>query len=189
MVITLSAFSQRNYEIQVYYGFPTAQMRWTQDLTGIASTELSQPVDIGLRYKFQLNNRFGLFTGLQYFQTTKIINISGGGMPIAGPTRFEEPLEILSIPVLVEYGFLKYLYLAAGPQIDIQLTDDRYTSQDQDGIGYIVGLGGRVQREKLSFFVFPNFSRHSWIPFKNREFSSRQVLEVFSLQMGVGYSF
>ncbi|MCL6259733.1 hypothetical protein M3O96_11580 [Aquiflexum sp. TKW24L] len=189
MGTSFSALSQKNNEIQVYYGLPEARMRWNVEVIGASSNQLNSALDFGIRYRRQINESWGFTTGLQYFQAEKIITLMPTGMPTLGPSQFKEPLKLLSIPLLAHFDFLKYFYLSAGPQLDFQLPDDMFKSQDQRGIGYIVGIGGRIEKENLSLFVFPNFSRHSWIPFKKQEFDSRQVLEVFSLQVGVGYKF
>jgi hypothetical protein len=189
VVLALPAFAQQNNEVQLYYGFPSANLRWNFEVLGASSSDLHSSVDFGLRYRRQLDSKWGILTGLQYFQSEKIMRLMPTGMPVFGPSTFEESLKILSLPLLAEYSFLKYFYLAAGPQIDFQLTEDMFKSQNQTGIGYIVGAGARAQKEKWSFFAFPNFSRHSWIPLQKQEFDSRQVLEVLSLQIGLGYQF
>jgi hypothetical protein len=187
--ISFSALSQENNEIQVNYGFPEARLRWNVEVFGASSNQLNSALDFGIRYRRQLNESWGFTTGLQYFQAEKIITLMPTGMPTLGPSQFKEPLKLFSIPLLADFEFLRYFYLSAGPQLDFQLTDDMFKSQKQSGIGYIVGVGTRIQKERFKFFIFPNFSRHSWIPFKKQEFDSRQVLEVFSLQLGVGYKF
>jgi hypothetical protein len=189
MGISFSALSQKNNEIQVNYGFPEARMRWNFEVIGASSSQLNSVLDFGIRYRRKIKESWGYTTGLQYFQAEKIMTRMPTGMPTHGPSQFKEPLKLLSIPLLADFEFLKYFYLSAGPQFDFQLTDDMFKSQDQSGIGYIVGIGGRIEKGNLNLFVFPNFSRHSWIPFKKQEFDSRQVLEVFSLQVGVGYRF
>lgn len=75
--------------------------------------------------------------------------------------------------------------MAAGPEIDLQLTENSFSYQS--GLGYKVGLGGRYESGKLAFVLVPNLKRHSAIPFNKVE--RKHILTELSLQVGVGYKF
>lgn len=86
-----------------------------------------------------------------------------------------------------EYELTKFLFVAAGPLLDFQLSKDNNFDK-QSGLGYLVGLGGKVQKEKFSFTVFPNYKRHSVFPFENNG-DAKDILREFGVQFGVGYRF
>lgn len=51
---------------------------------------------------------------------------------------------MLSIPLNAEYELTHFLFVAAGPLLDFQLSEDN-NLENQSGLGYLVGLGGKVK--------------------------------------------
>lgn len=94
---------------------------------------------------------------------------------------------MLSFPIFAEYELGNFFYAAGGPILDFQLSEGNNFS-DQSGLGYLVGLGGKVKIEKISFNVFPNYKRHSVIPFEKQQ-REKDILQEFGVQFGVGYKF
>lgn len=89
---------------------------------------------------------------------------------------------MLSVPVFAEYSLGKYFYGAPGPIIDFHQSELNNFS-DQSGFGYLAGLGARFGGPKLAFTVFPNYKRHSVIPFEKQE-NAKDVLQVWNSVWG-----
>lgn len=94
---------------------------------------------------------------------------------------------MLSIPVYAEYALGKIFYAAAGPILYFQLSEGNNFS-GQSGVGFLVGLGGKLKTEKFAFSIFPNYKRHNTIPFE-KEGNYKQLLQELGVQLGVGYRF
>lgn len=94
---------------------------------------------------------------------------------------------MLSIPIYAEYDLGEIFYVAAGPIIDFQLSEG-INITDQSGIGYLAGLGAKLNTNKVSFSIFPNYKRHAVVPFE-KEGNYKHVLQELGIQLGVGYQF
>lgn len=189
LVSGMYAYGQRQNEVQANIGLGAADMHWSQEMLGMGTTEIGDVNSIGMRYRRTFDAHWSISTGAQYFRG-RVLTTPAPGPAFHGLNAiFEDKLEMLSFPIMMEYTFLKFLYVSVGPQMDVQLTETGFESQNQNGIGYIFGLGGRYQTDRFSIFLFPNLSRHSWISFQNRGGNGRQVLSVYSLQIGMGYRF
>lgn len=189
LVSGMYAYGQRQNEVQANIALGAATMHWNQEILGMGTTEIADVNSIGMRYRRTFDSHWSISSGGQYFRA-RVLTTPAPGPAFHGLFLiYEDRQEILSVPVMVEYTFLKFLYVSVGPQLDFQLTETRFESQNRNGIGYILGLGGRYQTNRFSFFLFPNLSRHSSISFQNQEAKARQVLSVYSLQMGIGYRY
>lgn len=182
------AFAQNGFEVKGYFGISGTSVGPNQDLIGSSSVSMTDFREFGLLVSYGIGQKFRINTGVNYSFST--VQFSPAPCPNCfGNSLFvhNSDFEMLTIPVFAEYGLGKYFYAAAGPIIDFQLSESNNFS-DQSGFGYLAGLGVRFGGPKLSFTVFPNYKRHSVIPFEKQE-NVKDVLQEFSVQFGIGYRF
>lgn len=184
-----SVFAQGGLEVKVYFGAAGALAGPKQELTGSSSVEMEGFKEFGLSLskgiggKFRLNGGFAILDSkVEFFPNFppcfNCLSISYAHNP---------DFSMLSIPIFAEYSLTNFLFVAAGPVVDFQLSEGN-NFDDQSGVGYLVGLGGKVRAEKFTFSLFPNYKRHSVIPFENNG-NAKDILQEFGVQFGVGYRF
>lgn len=184
----ISVFAQNGLEVKGYFGISGTLVGPNQDLIGSSSVSMADFREFGLLVSHGIGPKFRINTGVNYsystveFSPAPCPNCFGNSLYVHNPD-----FEMLSIPVFAEYGLGKYFYAAAGTIIDFQLSEGNNFS-DQSGFGYLAGLGARFGGPKLSFTVFPNYKRHSVIPFEQQE-NLKDVLQEFGVQFGIGYKF
>lgn len=180
------ALGQSGPEVKGYFGISGAQVGIVADVSVESSVEMNGFKEFGLMLSSGIGGKFRLNGGLNYaygkveFQCDLC---SGSDLP----NPYDQDFRMLSIPVYVEYELTNFFYLAAGPLVDFQLSENNYL-EDQSGLGYLIGLGGKVRTEKLTFSIFPNCKRHAVVSFDTPE-GDKTFLQEFGLQLGVGYSF
>jgi hypothetical protein len=179
LLISFGAFAQNENEIKVYAGTSKAFIQRQIPWFGEGSIEASNFWELGIGYSRTLVGNLGVSSGLNFSRSDILIKPAPG---VEIPTR-DEKFEMLTIPLLFEYTFFKYGFLAAGPLLDFQLTENNFS--DQSGIGYLLGPGGEYETGNLSFSLFPNLKRHSAITFNGTE-NSKYILTELGLQLGVG---
>lgn len=94
-----------------------------------------------------------------------------------------ERFQMLSFPVLMRYSIFPFLYVNAGPMLDIQRSKN--PDYNQSGIGYLLGIGAEHYLKKVGVFVHPHFKRHATIPFESTNYN----LNEFGVQFGLAYKF
>lgn len=187
-----SAAAQSDFQLKGYFGISGTSASRKVDLDGASSVDMKNFKEFGLLLSKSVGGNFRLNTGLNYAYGDVSFRPGPCGDPICMQASsimyvHEPKFKMLSVPLYAEYGFWKILYAAAGPIVDFQLSDGNNFS-DQSGIGYLIGLGGKIDTEKLSFSIFPNYKRHSVIPFEDSA-KYKHVLQELGLQFGVGYKF
>ncbi|MEB2783849.1 hypothetical protein [Algoriphagus persicinus] len=175
-----------------YFGISGTRADRKVALDGASSVDMKNFKEFGLLLSKSVGSNFRLNTGLNYAFGDVSFRPGRCGDPICMQASslmyvHEAKFKMLSVPLYAEYGFWEFLYAAAGPIVDFQLSDGNNFS-DQSGIGYLIGLGGRVETEKMSFSIFPNYKRHSVLPFDDSAMY-KHVLQELGLQFGVGYKF
>jgi hypothetical protein len=186
------AFGQSGLELKGYFGVSGTLVGPNADVAGGSSVEMEGFREFGLTLSKGIGGKFRLNGGLSYAYS----NVEGGnnycalcsepGFPNPNlPYAYNQDFRILSIPVYAEYELTNFLYVAAGPLLDFQLSEDN-NFDDQSGLGYLVGLGGKVRARKFTFSAFPNYKRHAVIPFDKPQ-GYKDFLQEFGLQFGVGY--
>lgn len=186
MFTSVSAFSQKGPELKGYFGFSGTLLGPNAGVVGSGSAEMNGFREIGLTLSTGIGGKFRLNTGLSYAYGLVEIQCdlcSETGLPFP----YNQDFRMLSIPIYTEYELTKFLFVAAGPILDFQLSEGNNIT-DQSGLGYLVGFGGKVNTEKFTFSLFPNYKRHSVIPFENNG-DAKDILREFGVQIGVGYRF
>lgn len=179
-------FAQSNLDVKGYFGMSGTQLARKADIVGIGGVEMNKLNEFGILLSNRFSEKFSLSGGVGYsfsevsFQAPPCPNCSDG--LIVG--RISD-FKMLSFPIYAEYALGKYFFVAAGPIIDLELSNEE-TYSSQSGVGYLIGLGGRWSTEKFSFSIFPNYKRHGMIPFDNSS-KFKHVLQELGVQAGVSY--
>jgi hypothetical protein len=186
LLFGFSIKAQSVLEVRGYFGVSGAMANWNEDLDGASSVEIENFVEIGVLLSKSISNKFSLSGGLNYSFAN--VNYSPNLPPcfncLSIIIRHNPDFKMLSIPVYAEYALGKIFYAAAGPVVDFQLSEgNNFTNQS--GVGYLVGLGAKLNTEKLSFSIFPNYKRHNVIPFE-KEGNYKQILQEIGVQLGMG---
>ncbi len=181
---SLTIFSQN--KISVYYGFSDNALLRNSDLVGGPGFEGKGGNLYGLGYEKELVKNFSLKTGLEYSKNK--IELTPNFYPEIDMTPREVDIEILTIPIYANYTFLKYLFVNGGALIDFELNREEYAStDDQSGIGFGIGIGGKYDFDNLTVFINPFYRSHAIIPFEKENYN--QHLNEIGLIFGIGYNF
>lgn len=187
-LLGLPVFAQIGFEVKSYFEISGANVTPKVDLNGRSSVYMNNIKKFGLLFSNGFGANFRINSGLNYsYSIAKHPLFFCLNDQKCNRIAIETKFKMISIPVYAEYGLGRYLYAAAGPVIDFQLSEGNSFS-DQSGIGYLVGLGGKVTTDKLLFTVFPNYKRHSVIPFEKQR-GVKDILQEFGVQFGVGCKF
>lgn len=178
---TFKTAAQNQSEIRGYYGISSYELKRNQILDGGASYDPETAYELGIRYILRMPNGLGLESGVGFW--TGDIGITSAPMP--EQTSRRERLQITSIPVLLNYRFLEYFFVNAGPVLDFQNSDNSFDSQS--GIGVSAGIGVNHYIRNFQMFVNPNFRHFALIPFEKEDHHSK--LSGLGIQFGMGYSF
>lgn len=186
LLMNIAAFAQSAFEVKGYFGVSGALANRKVELDGASSVTMKNLKEVGVLLSKDFTEKFSLSGGLNYSFAKVDFNPNFQPCVECKSSYIHNPdFQMLSIPIYAEYALGKYFYAAAGPLVDFQLSEGNNFS-DQSGFGYLIGLGGKIEREKFSFSIFPHYKRHSVIPFDNSP-QSKHVLQEFGLQFGVGY--
>jgi len=179
---SLSAFSQTQNEIRLYYGITDSKLLRSDELIGGASYDIENSYEFGFRYLLEVTDNLALETGLNYWQGDVLITSA----PMPEQTTRTEALQTTSIPIFANYTFLDYFFVNGGPVMDFQGSESE-SVDPQAGIGVGFGLGAQYAFNNFNIYVNPNFRRYAVIPFEEED--NHQKLTSFGVQLGVGYRF
>jgi len=178
------AFGQNGLDVKGYFGFSGTRVGPTSDFAEGVSLKVKEFKEFGLMFSSGIGGKFRLNGGLSYSYGKVWIQCDlCSRSDLANP--YNQDFRMLSFPVFAEYELTNFFFVAAGPLLDFHLSEGNNLA-DQSGLGYLVGLGGKVKTEKFTFSVFPNYKRHALFPFDKPE-GSKSFLQEFGLQLGVGY--
>ncbi len=169
-------------QFRIYYGFTSSDLLRSEDLDGDAGYENGKSFNAGVRYLRKLSRKLSLETGVAFFKTDVKITPAFAGEP---RDARKEDLNLVSIPVYLNYSLGKYFFINGGPFVDFQSGDKSFDKQS--GIGYSIGFGVKYNYKRFVFYAAPFFKRHAWIPFKEERY--HQKLTESGVQIGIGYQF
>ncbi len=177
-------FSQN--KISVFYGFSDNALLRKAELIGGPGYAGKGSNLYGFSYEKALFKYFSLETGLEYSKNK--IEITPNFYPGIDMTPKNVDIEILTVPIYANYTFLKYIFVNGGALIDFELNREEYASTDnQSGIGFGIGIGGKYDFNDLTVFVNPFYRSHAIIPFEKENY--HQHLNEIGLKFGIGYNF
>jgi hypothetical protein len=180
-------YSQGSIEIKAFYGFSGTHLRSNAEIVTGTSVEVDRFREFGMIFSKGIGQKFRLNGGLTYSYAEANLDYNSSYCPSCLTILHNSEFRMLSVPVYAEYSPTDFLFVAAGPVLDFQLSEDN-NFNDQSGFGYLVGVGGRVQAQNFTISVFPNYKRHAVIPFE-KSTGYKNFLQEFGLQVGVGYRF
>lgn len=175
-------FAQTNQQISVVYGFLGNELVRDEQLTGGPGFEAQSSSEFGFKYALFVHKKLRLELGLNQINMDVKINPEFMGTPVTART---EKLKMISIPVLIQYDFLNYLFVNGGLLFDFQKKNNSFDSQS--GIGMSLGFGAAYKFKQFSIFVNPIYKRHAIVPFNPERFQQR--LNQLGIVAGVGYAF
>lgn len=181
------AFAQNDFELKAYFGLSGAQVGIIADVSVESSVKMKGFREFGLMLSSGIGGKFRLNGGLTYAYSKMEFQCDLCNSWSDLPNPYDKDFRMLSLPVFAEYELTKFLFVAAGPLLDFQLSENNYL-EDQSGLGYLVGLGGKVRTDRFTFSVFPNYKRHAVVPFEKQD-GYKVLLQEFGLQFGVAYRF
>ncbi|WP_192346734.1 outer membrane beta-barrel protein [Algoriphagus sp. Y33] len=189
--ILLAGFSvtaQSALEVKGYFGVSGVRADPKVDLDGASSVTIRNFKEVGVLLSQGIGEKLSLTGGVDYsFADVKYNPNFPPCINCLYGYSHNPNFQMLSIPIYAEYALGKVFYAAAGPIIDFQLSEDNNIT-DQSGIGYLAGLGAKWNTGKFSFSIFPNYKRHSVIPFEKTG-NYKHILQELGIQLGVGYLF
>jgi len=180
---SISAFSQTQNEVRLYFGITDSELLRGEDLDGASSPDIENSYEFGFRYLLKVTDNLALETGLNYWKGDIVLN---SALPRPGETSSSQELQTTSIPIFANYTFLDYFFVNGGPVMDFQRSESE-SIDPQAGIGVGFGLGAQYAFNNFNIYVNPNFRRYAVIPFEEED--NHQKLTNFGVQLGVGYRF
>jgi hypothetical protein len=181
LMLSLQAFSQQANEINLYYGTSNAEL-FRKALDGGAGYNVKSFNEFGIRYMHRISDYLFLETGLNYSKSIVEITPEYMGFPVQS---YNETMEIVSVPIYVNYTFWKYMFLDGGFIIDAHISDNNFDSQN--GIGFGIGIGAKYDFKNIVIYISPNIKTHAILPF-SLENHHQRLLES-GIQMGIGFRF
>ncbi|GAB3218116.1 hypothetical protein J0A67_02005 [Algoriphagus aestuariicola] len=182
----VSVFAQSGLEVRGYFGVSSTLLGPKAGVVGAGSSEMDGFREFGVMLSKGIGRKFRVNGGLSYSYGKVEFQCDLCNLPDL-PYPYNQDFRMLSIPLYAEYELTKFLFVAGGPLLDFQHSESN-NFDDQSGVGYLVGLGGKVRAEKFTFSLFPNYKRHGVIPFENNG-EAKDILQELGVQAGVGYRF
>lgn len=180
---SLSAFSQTQNEVRLFFGITDSKLLRSEDLAGASTPDVENAYEFGFRYLLEVTDNLSLETGLNYWKADVVIN---SGLSRPGRTSSSQELQTTSIPIFANYTFFDYFFVNGGPVMDFQGSESE-SIDPQAGIGVGFGLGAQYAFNNFNIYINPNFRRFAVIPFEEKDY--HQKLTSFGIQLGVGYKF
>ncbi|TDE18168.1 hypothetical protein [Dyadobacter psychrotolerans] len=191
LILTVLIFSagfmltaQAQSKIYATYSYSIAAPVYNQGVAGGGSFDGKAASSVGLRYLIKNGKVLSLETGLEY----GFFNYERGPAfyPGLDMTSKSEKLNLITVPVYANVTFLKYLFVNGGALVDFEV-NKKNTIQKQSGLGFGLGIGGKLDLGHFSMMVNPFVQRHALIPFE--KLGTRQSLMNAGVRIGVGYAF
>lgn len=181
--------AQNSFYGKIYYGISDAAMLAKEEMIGggIIGYDPEGFREYGFLVGKELGKKWAIEAGLGFAAADMKYRLGHSNkmhsvQELTVLTPFER-FQMTSIPVLMRYSIFPFLYVNAGPMLDIQRSGN--STYTQSGLGYLVGIAAEHYFNKVGFFVHPHFKRHATIPFESTNYN----LNEFGVQFGMGYKF
>lgn len=181
-------YAQEKHELSAHYAWvgDAALLVYGGEPIGIGSRDSKSVDSFGINYTRFLTTKFALKTGVSYVANTFEVRGAPMGTPL--PTRVER-LDVLSIPLEIEFYFWKYLFANGGLGVDIDVsgtTTGHDALDNQTGLGVGLGIGGQYMFDNgLRLFANPFIRQYATLKFEK----DHHKLSHVGLKLGVGYRF
>ena len=188
LLFWVSAFGQSGIQVRGTAGISGSMVARKETLVGASSVEMDRVNEFGILISKALGEKFRITSGLSYISgEVEFLPNCPGCFATQALYAHNPDFKMISIPVLGEYSLSKIFYVAAGPSLDFQKSEGNNFS-DQSGLGYLVGIGARVQMGGFTLSILPNYKRHGVVPFEKTD-RSKFIFQELGIQFGVGYNF
>ena len=184
--ISHSLFAQNKGGLFFTYSLSSALPAYNRSgMDGGPGYDGKQSSTIGLHYIIKSNKLVAFETGIEYGNYK--FTIKPAFYPGIDQTAKPSKAELITIPVYANITFLKYAFINGGALIDIEINKQN-TIQNQSGIGFGLGLGGKYNFNKIDIFVNPFLQRHAFISLEEKN-DNRLSLINPGVRVGIGYTF
>jgi len=178
LCFSLVASSQSRNNLSVVYGM-NANLVDIHGAIGDFGYVAEDGKSIGINYTRNFTHVFSFETGL--FYSTNNIRLSTIHGP-RGDFYYDGVVKMISVPLYARLTFFKYLFAQGGLILDHQTNYAPYgVVNDQSGIGFEMGFGGKCNFGPISIFINPYFCRHA--------LNGRNNLIEAGAKTGIGYNF
>src|SRR6478735_2541432 len=166
LAVTIQVQAQTKNRIGMVYGFASNSYYYAPPLMGDVHITGKGSTQFGINYFRKMNNSFSIETGLVYV-TDKVQFISYA-TGVDGPPRVYTT-KVLSVPVYGNLTFAKYLFINGGLTVNFDISKTKSSSigsiDNQSGIGFGMGLGGKYTMKSFTISVNPFLKTGPIIPF------------------------
>src|SRR3569833_413208 len=140
---------------------------------------------VGLNYIRHAESFFSIETGLEYANYNLLWDYEDAYDPTFRPQRTS--IKMLSVPVLGNFTFFKYVFVNAGFSVDIE-TDHpaQRIAPEESGIGVFLGMGGKYSFRHITLSANPFFQMQGILPFSS---NGGRGLVYTAFKFGLGYRF
>lgn len=141
---------------------------------------------VGIRYQRNISKTIALKTGLDYSRNDVLV--AAGYHPYL-PEEEESSwdIQLLTLPIYINYQPLDYLFIEGGPIVDLQFNIwDSQPTDTQSGIGLGLGFGGMYSYKNFCFSLGPFVNYHAIIQFEPYD---RDRLVEIGVKFDIGFEF
>jgi hypothetical protein len=179
ILLSTRAYCQTKNSLSILYGTAGNAILAPTGVDGKGATLY------GFNYQRNLTKLFSIETGLEYSINNVLWDYEDAYNPHFIPQKGN--VRMLSVPVYADFTFFKYLFADAGLIADFETNYHSNALVDnQSGIGFGLGIGGKYSFKKMTVFVNPFLQLHSLISFYNE---SHDSLSDAGIKFGIGYRF
>lgn len=141
---------------------------------------------IGIRYQRKISETVSFKTGLDYCRNNILVEAGYHPyLPEIGESSWD--INILSLPLLVNYQFQNYFFVEGGPIADLQFNIwDSQPTDTQSGVGIGLGIGGIYNYKNIVFILNPFVNYHAIVQFE--PYDGDRLVEM-GVKFGIGYRF
>ncbi len=184
ILMTLFAFAQPKSKLSFFYSPATNGVDIKDGWIGDMGYNGKGANLFELKYSRSVNSFFAIETGLQYTHH----KIEMEFFPDGVSHYKNSEINMVTIPISGNLTFLKYFFVEVGPTLDFELNHSSFSSvNNQSGIGFAFGLGGKYTFNRITLIVNPFFQRHLLLSLGNGD--SVEHLWQSGVKFGLGYNF
>ncbi|WP_165026200.1 outer membrane beta-barrel protein [Dysgonomonas sp. ZJ279] len=135
----------------------------------------------GIEYNREVYRNLEITTGILYVHNK--ISFTPSFNPIIDMSGRSYNIDFLTIPILVKYHFLNYLFVNGGGVLNFKISDNEESYHDGK-LGFLVGIGAEhTFSNNITLNINPYFQMNSISPDKKMNFFNLGV------KLGIGYNF
>lgn len=174
LISTINLLAQkpfdRRHKLGISAGLGNSDVYRAKPLDGEAAYNSKGYYLVGVTYLAPIKHWLDIEISAEYSRH----NFRGNSAPIPQVYYWNTEASLISFPVSARFNFLRYCYFQAGFLIDLGKAD--YEFDKQNGLGVLIGLGGKYAfKNGIAVFVNPYLRNHGLLT--GRGANSERVLE------------